>query len=311
MAENQTKFQDPGLGQGYVRGAKRQINPDGSFNVVRKGRGFTVRSAYKFLIECSWWQFFGIIFLGYLIFNLFFAGAYYLVGLRELSGVSEHTGWNGFVQSFFFSVQTFTTVGYGGISPTGLWSGFIASFEAFFGLLAFAFATGLLYGRFSKPVANLIFSDKAVVAPHKGAKAFMFRVANQRTNVLMEADATVILMTLHEENGELKRLYRRLDLQISSIVFFPMNWTIVHEITPESPMYNMTEKDFEQQGAEILILVSGFDDTFSQRIYRRYSYRWKEVVWNAKFERPFYSDSDGNTIFEMEKLSAIQTLESE
>jgi inward rectifier potassium channel len=173
---------DPGLGEKFGGKTKRIINPDGSFNVKKQHSGFNPRDIYHFLVNLSWIQFFLLIFTGYFIVNLVFGTIYCLIGVENIRNAVDKTPVQSFLNAYFFSVQTFTTVGYGGLVPTGFPANFIASIEAMIGLLGFAVATGLLYGRFSRPSARILFSRNVVVAPYRGKTAFMFRLANQRNN---------------------------------------------------------------------------------------------------------------------------------
>ena len=267
--------QDPGLGEKYFRHTKRIINKDGSFNIKRTGGGLSSINAFHYLINISWTKFLLIVFAGFVCVNLFFAVLYQLAGIENLSNASSSDGLQSFLNTFFFSVQTFATVGYGGIHPTGILSNMISSFESMTGILSFALATGLLYGRFSKPSAKIIFSDKAIITPFKDGKALMFRVANSRENILMEMEATAMITYLDKSNNNFTRKYFPLKLEIKFINFFPLPWTIVHPIDDDSPLNGKTAKDFEELEAELLIMVKGFDDSFSQHVITRSSFKYR------------------------------------
>jgi len=213
-----------------------------------------------------------------------------------------------FLNTFFFSVQTFATVGYGGIHPTGIFSNIIASLESMTGILSFALATGLLYGRFSKPSAKIIFSDKAIIAPFKEGQALMFRVANSRENILMEMEANAMLTYLDKGDSRFTRKYYPLKLEIKFIYFFPLPWTIVHPIDEDSPLYGKTTKDLQELEAELLIMVKGFDDSFSQHVITRSSYKYDEIDWDVKFVRAYTTDETGETIVDLEKVSEIEPI---
>ena len=298
--------QDPGLGEKYFRHTKRIINKDGSFNIKRTGGGLSSINAFHYLINISWTKFLLIVFAGFIGVNLFFAILYQLAGIENLTNAAAEDGLQTFLNTFFFSVQTFATVGYGGIHPTGIFSNIISSFESMTGILSFALATGLLYGRFSKPSAKILFSDKAIIAPFKDGKALMFRVANSRDNILMEMEANAMMTSLDKGDGRFTRKYFPLKLEIKFIYFFPLPWTIVHPIDEESPLYGKTAKDLEAMEAELLIMVKGFDDSFSQHVISRSSYKYNEIEWDVKFIRAYTTDETGETIVDLEKVSETE-----
>ena len=300
--------QDPGLGEKYFKHTKRIINKDGSFNIKRTGGGLSSINAFHYLINISWTKFLVIVFAGFVGVNLFFAILYQLAGVENLTNASAQDELQSFLNTFFFSVQTFATVGYGGIHPTGILSNIIASLESMAGILSFALATGLLYGRFSKPSAKIIFSEKAIITSFKEGKALMFRVANSRPNVLMEMEANAMMTYLDKSDRRFTRKYYPLKLEIKFIYFFPLPRTVVHPIDEDSPLYGKTEKDFQELEAELLIMVKGFDDSFSQHVITRYSYKYDEIEWDVKFVRAYSTDETGETIVNLEKLSEIESL---
>jgi len=300
--------QDPGLGEKYFKHTKRIINKDGSFNIKRTGGGLSSINAFHYLINISWTKFLLIVFAGFVCVNLFFAILYQLAGIQNLSNAAAGDGLQSFLNTFFFSVQTFATVGYGGMHPTGIVSNIIASLESMTGILSFALATGLLYGRFSKPSAKIIFSDKAIITSFKEGKALMFRVANSRENILMEMEANAMMTYLDKSDSRFTRRYYPLKLEIKFIYFFPLPWTIVHPIDEDSPLYGKTAKDLEELEAELLIMVKGFDDSFSQHVISRSSYKFNEIDWDVKFVRAYSTDETGETIVDLEKVSETERL---
>ena len=300
--------QDPGLGEKYFKHTKRIINKDGSFNIKRTGGGLSSINAFHYLINISWSKFLLIVFAGFVCVNLFFAILYQIAGIQNLSNAASKDEMESFLNTFFFSVQTFATVGYGGIHPTGIFSNIIASLESMTGILSFALATGLLYGRFSKPSAKIIFSDKAIITPFKEGKALMFRVANSRENILMEMEANAMLTYLDKSDSRFTRKYYPLKLEIKFIYFFPLPWTIVHPIDEDSPLYGKTAKDLQELEAELLIMVKGFDDSFSQHVITRSSYKYDEIDWDVKFVRAYSTDETGETIVDLEKVSEAERI---
>ena len=298
--------QDPGLGEKYFKHTKRIINKDGSFNIKKTGGGLSSLNAFHYMINISWMKFLLIVFAGFIFVNFIFAILYQIAGIENLSNAVSSDGIHSLLNMFFFSVQTFATVGYGGIHPVGIVSNIIASLESMTGILSFALATGLLYGRFSKPSAKILFSDKAIIAPFKDGKALMFRIANSRDNILMEMEANAMMTFLDKSDGRFTRKYFPLKLEIKFIYFFPLPWTIVHPIDEDSPLFGKTAKDLEKLEAEILIMIKGFDDSFSQNVISRSSYKYNEIEWDVKFVRAYTTDESGETIVELEKVSGTE-----
>jgi inward rectifier potassium channel len=306
---DQARINDPGFGEKIGKGAKRIINPDGSFNVVRRSAGKGAHGVYQTLLELSNTHFIITVLVSFVVINLFFAILYYWVGTEHLIGVRGETPLEHFLDCFYFSSQTFTTVGYGAIAPRGVLASTIASLEAFTGLLTFALATGLLYARFSKPRALLVYSKNAIISPYQEGKALMFRLANSRNNVLMEMDAQVILM-MGQQDDINSRKYYRLKLEVSYIQFVPLSWTLVHKIDEESPLFGLKAEDLYNGQAEVLILIKAFDDTFNQTIHSRYSYVAEEFVWDVKFKKAFSLGADGNVELNLQDLHVYNAVDS-
>jgi inward rectifier potassium channel len=252
----------------------------------------------------SWTRFLTIVLSAYVAVNFIFAGIYFALGPNALHPNEKELELGRFGQDFFFSVQTLTTVGYGSIYPFGFAAHSVAAIEAAMGLMVFALATGLLFSRFSRPTARLIFSDQMIVAPYRGQSALEFRVANARSNVLMEVHADVMLLTVEQgPDGHLKRNFQELSLEREGIFFLALTWTVVHPINESSPLWGKTEDDLRRLQAEILILIKGYDDSFSQTVHTRYSYRWDEVEWSAKFLPAFDVAPEGHIILDLDKMS--------
>jgi inward rectifier potassium channel len=300
---------DPGLSQTYYGQIRRIINKDGTFNVRRTGTGLKNLNIYQYLLVISWTRFLVIIIAGFFVVNSVFAGLYLLTGIQHLNGADSGTAMNSFFSAFFFSAETFTTVGYGNISPSGLASNFVAALEAAMGLMSFALAAALLFGRFSRPHAKLVYSDYAVIAPYQGGRGLMFRVVNKRSNLLLELETRVLLMTVEHADHGLKRVYRNLDLERSAVDFLPLTWTIVHPIDQNSPLYGMEKNNLAVLQAEILLQIRGFDDTFNQWVHSRYSYRYDEIAWGARFLPAFHVDDHGETIVDVELISRFEEVE--
>lgn len=299
---------DPGLTRTYTGRLGRSIGKDGQFNVLRSESGLRDTGIYLFLMNRSWPVFFILIGLAYLAVNLGFAALYVALGVETLQGANTTSPVRGFLDAFFFSVQTFTTVGYGHMSPGAPLTSFVAAMEALTGLLGFAVGTGLLWGRFSKPTARLVFSESMVVAPYEGGMSLQFRVANRRPNVLMEIEAKMLMMTVEGEGTALHRDFRDLKLEIPAVYFLPLTWTVVHKIDETSPLWGATAQDLAAGELQLLILVKAFDDTFSQTVFGRYSYTHDQLVWNARFVRAFDVDEQGSLVLDMRRISQYEVL---
>ncbi len=277
--------ENTGFSNSSIHTDTRMINEDGSMNIVKKGLPFWEKySLYRVLIVTSWTKFFLFILSTYFFTNLFFAVIYYFIGVEHLSGVIYKSSIDAFLECFFFSSQTFTTVGYGRISPTGLGVNIVASLEAFVGVLIIAMFTSLLYGRFSRPVIKLLHSKNAIITNHKDGRALMFRIANAKNSVLSDAEVELRLSILKDDNGTLKRRYFQLNTEISKINLLTLSWTVVHKIDENSPLLGMNKEDLMNTDCEIIVLFRAFEDTFSQNVHSWLSYKNHDIVWDVKFK---------------------------
>jgi inward rectifier potassium channel len=301
---------DLGFGGSASESRARLLNRDGSFNIERRGVPFLKSlNVYHELLTMSWWKFNAIIVLLYLVINLVFASLYVLIGVEHLAGIDSRSMMARFMDAFFFSTQTFTTVGYGRINPIGFRANTLAALESLTGLLAFALATGMLYGRFSRPVAKILYSKVAVIAPYQGGTGFMFRTANERINQLIEVECIVNLSLLQSVNGKMVRQFYELELERSKVIFFHLSWTVVHPITESSPLFGMSEADLKKSDAEFFILVKGFDDSFSQTVHSRTSYKSEEVRHNAKFSKIISIAESGKAAVDLHRIHEIEPVE--
>jgi inward rectifier potassium channel len=292
-----------------VEGA-RLTNKDGTVNLKKTGLQFWEHiSLYHTLLRMHRAKFFLSIVLFYGSLNLFFAFLYVINGVEHLKGVEIIDGktMSGFLQAFFFSSQTLTTVGYGHVSPEGLGANVLAALESFLGILAFALVTGLLYGRFTRPKAFLKFSENGLIAPHKGKHAFMCRMATYKNNHLTDVEAQLtVAFHINESGSQLTRFYP-MKLEISRVNSLALSWTVVHLIDEDSPLYQMTHEDMKNAGIEVLVFVKGFDDHFSNTVQQRTSYSTKEIVYGGKFIPMFRRSADGRaTILEVDKIDAFE-----
>ncbi len=298
---------DLGLGSRVTTQSRlRFLNRDGSFNVHRRGLTFfRSLNLYHWMLTISWTRFNLIMVLAYFLTNVIFAFAYVLCGADALRGAAAADGIGRFLEAFFFSVQTLATIGYGSISPGGLAANILVTCEAFFGLLGFALATGLLFARFSRPSAQIVFSRNALIAPYRGITAFEFRLANERTNELIEVNATVTLARNEQSGTDVVRKFHTLKLERSKVVFLPLQWVVVHPIDESSPLFGVTKEQLDASDAEFMILLTAVDETFSQTVHSRTSYKSSEIVWGVKFSDMFQQGDDGGLSIDLRRIHDI------
>lgn len=303
-------MRDFGFGTKVVSRNQRLMHPDGRSNVRKKGLNYLEKiQFYHSLTQMSWTKFNLIVVGSYIITNLFFAGLYELIGVENLAGVTGKTPIEKFEDAFFFSAQTLTTLGYGRINPTGNLASTVAAIESMVGLLGFALATGLLYGRFSRPRARLAFSNNAVIAPYQGINGWMFRFASKSHSELLDAEVNVILTRIVNEDGQETRKFFPLELERNKITMLSMSWTIVHPIDEKSPMKDLTYTDLEKSDAEFLVFFKAFDDTFADTIHSRTSYRYHQVVFGAKFVTIIGTGNDGSPQLDFSGISNFEKAE--
>jgi inward rectifier potassium channel len=299
-----------GFGTNASNYGGRFVTKSGNANVKKTGIGFLESiSWYHTMLNIPRWKFLIIIVLFYFLVNLVFASIYYLVGVEHLNGINAISALEKFGQAFFFSIQTFTTVGYGHISPSGFLTSFISAVEALFGLLSFAIATGLFYGRFSKPKAHLLFSHNALIAPFGNGTALMLRMTPFKNTNFTDAEAKMTLGMIMEENGKLVNKFYTLDLELAKVNSLTLSWTLVHPITENSPLYHLTKEDYASTDGEIIVFVKVFDDMYSTTVVKRTSYAFTEIVYGAKFLPMFSKSVDENkTILHIDRLNFFEKI---
>ena len=307
--EEQARDRDLGFGSVVSRQSRqRLLNADGSFNVVRSGLGLLETVApYQQLLTVSWTGFFAILVVLYLLINALFALAYFAEGSTALMGPGADMLGGHFSQAFFFSVQTFATIGYGQIGPNGFVANALVTIEALVGLIFQALATGLLFARFSRPTASILFSHQAIIAPYNDGLSLQFRIANRRKNEIIQLEAQVLFSAMQPDGrGGLVRRYILLPLERNKVTFFPLSWTIVHPIDQSSPLAGRTSDQLVEAEAEVLVLLSGIDETFAQTVHTRSSYRAEDIVWNRRFRSIFVQEQGGSLSVDISRLHEIE-----
>ncbi|MEO1376245.1 MAG: ion channel [Cyanobacteria bacterium J06635_10] len=258
----------------------RIVNLDGNFNIVRKGVSkFDWGDLYHVLLTLSWIKLFAVVGAGYIITNLLFALLYLSAG----DGVENMREGN-FSDAFFFSVQTMATIGYGAMHPKTFFANILVAIEALLGLLGVSVGSGLVFARFSLPKARVMFSRVAVVALHDGVPTLMFRVANERQSWILEAEVNVNLVVSEmTQEGELMRKFYKLPLYRHHSSLFLLTWTVMHPIKESSPLYNITLDEMLEKEMELLVTLTGIDQTVSDNIHTYHSYIPTEILWNHRF----------------------------
>jgi inward rectifier potassium channel len=313
MASSKRKFTTDlttGFGERTNEGAGRFYRKDGGVNVIRKGVPFFDRfSWYHTMVSLPRWKFWAALFSAFIGVNLLFGTLYFFMGTEHLIGIAAESPLESFAEAFFFSAQTFTTVGYGRINPTGFLASALASLEAFLGVLSFALATGLFYGRFSMPKAFLYFSDVALFAPYKEGKALMFRMVPFKNNHLTEAEVKMQLaLRIHDGKTERNEFYP-LAVEFSRINVLVLNWTVVHPLNEESPMAQYTLADLKKYKAEILVFFKAYDEVFANTVVARTSYTADEIIPDARFKPMYAPDAQRrSTVLQIDKLNDFELL---
>ncbi len=300
------------LGFGSVVGGaneKRLIERDGSFTSRREGfPTLSYLNGYHAMLTMTWPRFLGIVTLAYIAVNALFALLYLACGPSALAGLPAEQMGGRFLRAFFFSVDTFATIGYGNVYPLGPAANWLVTVESVIAIIGIALLTGVVFARFARPTAALLFSDVAVIGPYQGITAFMFRITNARSNQLMELEAKVQFTRLDGKG----RRYTQLKLERTKVVFFPLSWTIVHPIDETSPMWGWTHEDLVRTDTEFLILISGIDETFAQTVHARSSYKPNEILTGKKFASIYNPvDKDGTISIDVSKLSDVEDAEPE
>src|SRR4051812_889841 len=247
---------DLGFGT-VVTGHSRQrlLNPDGTFNVHRTGLPFlNSLNPYHTLLSMSWPQFLGLLLVLYFVSNVFFGVIYAAFGEAGIVDTVGSTPENILIRGFFFSVQTFATIGYGNIHPVGVMPNLVVTLESYYSLIVNALITGIAFARFAKPTARIIFSEVAVIAPYRDSEGLMFRLVNGRNNQLINVRLQVLFARFVNEDGRMVRRFDQLTLERNSVTFFPLSWTVVHPIDQTSPLWSLEQEDYIRADGELLIL---------------------------------------------------------
>jgi len=259
--------------------SRRLVQRRGPPTVVRLGRQRQWRDVYHRMLTLSWPRFFIMMAAWYIGLNVVFA----LLYMADPDAIAEARP-GSFADAFFFSVQTVATIGYGVMHPQSLYGNLVMTLETSFGLIGFAVLTGLIFARFSRPTSRILFSDVAVITRHNGTPTLMFRCANQRLNQILEASVGVTMLR-DEVSSEGRRIRRFHDLKLlrQRTPVFALTWTVMHPIDADSPIHGMTQRAMEDEEVEIVVVLTGVDETFAQPIQARHSFLAGEILWRHNF----------------------------
>jgi inward rectifier potassium channel len=259
---------------------------------------------YHVLLKIKWWPFLGLITATYMGINIIFACLYLLT-----NGGIANAEKNSFFDAFFFSIHTLSTVGYGSMYPQNLSAHIIAAVEIFLGVLLMAILAGIMFARFSRPTARVMFSKVAVICPYHGIPTLMFRAANRRENQIIEAQVRVTLLKteISPEGQQMRRFYD-LNLVRERTPVFALSWLIIHPIDNQSPLYGLSREELAELDAELWVSLTGLDETFSQTIHSRYAYNVEEILWNHRLIDIFTIKDDGTRSLDLRKFHETQPI---
>jgi len=276
--------------------------PGSGREVVTIGvRTSPLRDAYHSLLTARWAQFFVLVLFAYLGANLLFASGYLAIG----DGIEEARPGN-FSDAFFFSVQTMATIGYGKMAPRGLAANLLVTLEALIGLLGLALVTGLVFAKFSRPTARVLFSRNMVITRFDGVPSLLLRIANERGNQIAEAQAHLVLMrTERTAEGEVVRRVHDLHLRRSQSAFFAFTWLLVHPITPDSPLHGETPESLREKDVDLVASMTGLDETLSQSVHARHAWTPDQILWNHHFADVVATLPDGRRAIDYRKFHDV------
>ncbi|MDZ8187663.1 MAG: ion channel [Nostoc sp. ChiSLP02] len=279
---------------------------DGKFEIMGMGVWYSYwRDPYHLLLTIPWTGFLILICLFYLTINALFALAYLLGG-----DCIANARPGSFLDVFFFSVQTLASIGYGAMYPKTTYANIIVTIEAMIGLVGIAVMTGLAFARFSRPTARVMFSRVALITVHDAKPTLMFRTANQRRNMILEAQMRVYLMRdeVTAEGQFMRRIYD-LKLLRNQTPSFSLSWSVVHVIDEFSPLYGMTTESLIQTNSTLIISLSGIDETVAQVVHARHTYSAREILWNNRFADIFHETGDGHRYIDYNRFHDVLPLD--
>jgi inward rectifier potassium channel len=281
----------------------RLLQRNGRFNVVRRGvPERRMQDLYARLLSAPWPWLITVLVAFYVGVNALFALAYLAVG-----DSIENARPGSFADAFFFSVQTMATIGYGKLVPVGMVANVLVTAETLFGLGGLAVATGLLFAKFSRPFARVVFSRTAVVATRDGVPRLMFRVANERESMIVEAQMRVVLVRQEvTREGETMRRFHDLELERARTAIFPLSWTVSHPLDAKSPLFGLSSEILASHEVEIICSLTGTEELFASTIHSRYSYSAADIQFGYRFVDILSVEADGRRAVNYSRFHEIE-----
>lgn len=284
--------------------SQQLLDARGRALIERRGvrRASLGNDAYHFLRTASWSRILALFAAFFLVANLVFAAILWLGGARVMNA-------HGFLDDFWFSVQTMGTIGYGYLAPADALANTVVTVESFVGILLTALVTGIIFSRFSTPSARVIFSKVALITEHDGRRVLQFRMANERATAIVEATIRVY-MTRDERlaNGEAWRRVYDLPLMRSTSPVFALSFLAIHPIDEASPLFKKTAVDLRESNLNVIVTFTGIDDRLAATVHSRYLWTWNDIVFDQRYVDMFKTDGDGKRYLDLAPMHDTEAL---
>ena len=292
----------------HHRNTRKLIRRDGTFNVEQRGiTGIRWTDLYHSLLTLHPAWLVALIFAAFMIVNAGFATLYWMGGPEHLDGIDGKNGFPFWFDCFFFSIQTFATIGYGKMVPIGWQNNILTVIESFFSIMMAAVITGIIFSRFSKPTAKVLFSHKACLSIVDGDRCLYFRMANERFNQIVDVDVTVqALVTMVTKEGTVYRVPIDLELEHSRITNFALSYTVFHIINEKSPLHALHVADLKKKEIQIIVSLRGMDGTTNQNLHSRYSYSPEDISEDHTFEDMMHTTPEGHIEIDLAKIHSVR-----
>ena len=272
--------------------------------LTRQQRHGHLSDPYHLVLTLSWPRFFGVLVLGFMLVNLLFGTVYWLLPGSVANVPERH-----FLGYVFFSIETLATVGYGVMSPASVAGHVVASLEILTGMVGIAITTGLVFARFSKPTARILFSDRAIIRDFDGARVLMLRIANERHNRIVEASASLSFINVESSaEGESFVRIHDLRLQRERTPVFALTWTLIHKIDEHSPLHGLDQAKLIASRGRILVSINGHDETMAASVYAGRSYEAEDLVFEGRFVDILKLTSEGDRIVDLTRFHEIEAM---
>jgi len=288
---------------------KKILNKEGKFTVKKTGVGFWESlSVYHILVSISWTKFVILFFLIYILLNTFFGFIYLLIGIESIGISKSNSIFIDFLNAFFFSSQTLTTVGYGRENPISLGAEIVSSLEGFSSRMFVAISTGLLFVRFSRPNPKIEFSEFAIIKKSDNFFVFEFRTVNKLKTEIINAQISLIISKQERTEGKQHKKFIFMEPEREKITYFSTIWSLSHIIDEKSPLFGMTPDDMQEKDVELIVSLQGYDESYRQIVHTKHSYKYNEILWNVEFDDCISFDEELNAIIHIDKLSHIKKI---